>query len=193
MISTSVSLLQRVQEADAPAWQRLHDLYRPLIRKWVRRTPGMNEDVDDVTQEVLLVVHREVGRFERRREGSFRAWLKAITVNRMRAFWKARARQPRRQAQKDETVLFLAQLEDPRSALSDRWDREHDQHVTNQLLKLVCADFSDMTWKAFQRFALDGTPAADVAKELGMSLNAVILAKSRIMKRLREEARGLTD
>jgi len=105
----------------------------------------------------------------------------------------ARARQPRRVAQKDETDLFLSQLEDPHSALSDRWNREHDEHVTKQLLATVRTDFKEATWTAFQRFALDGTPAADVAKELGLSLNAVILAKSRIMKRLREEARGLMD
>jgi RNA polymerase sigma-70 factor (ECF subfamily) len=195
MISTSLSLLQRVKQAgaDGAAWQRLHDLYHPLIRKWVTRTPGMSEDVDDVAQEVLLVVHREVARFERRREGSFRAWLKSITVNRMRAFWKARARQPRRASQKDATDLFLSQLEDPHSQLSDQWNREHDEHVRQQLLAIVRMDFKETSWNAFQRFALDGVPAAEVAKELGLSLNAVVLAKSRIMKRLREEARGLMD
>jgi RNA polymerase sigma-70 factor, ECF subfamily len=156
------------------------------------RTPGMSEDVEDVAQEVLLVVHREVAGFERRRVGSFRSWLKTITINRMRAVWKARARQPR-VSQKDVTDDFLSQLEDPHSELSGQWNREHDEHVTQQILAIVRTDFKEKTWAAFQRFALDGVPAAQVAAELGLSLNAVVLAKSRIMARLREEARGLMD
>jgi len=195
MFSTSISLLEQVRHAggDGTAWQRLHDLYQPLVRQWVMRVPGMTEEVDDITQDVVLVIHRKVAGFERRREGSFRSWLKAITINRMRAVWKARARKPRRTPQQDETDHFLSQLEDPHSELSGQWSREHDQHVTQQILAAVRSDFKETTWKAFQRFALDGAPAAQVAAELGLSLNAVILAKARIMKRLREEAHGLMD
>ena len=52
-------------------------------------------------------------------------------------------------------------------------------------------DFTPTTWEAFRRFGVDGVPAGQVAEELGLSENAVILAKSRVLKRLREEAGDL--
>jgi RNA polymerase sigma-70 factor (ECF subfamily) len=54
---------------------------------------------------------------------------------------------------------------------------------------MVKKDFESTTWDAFTRFALDGKPAAAVAVELNISENAVLLAKSRVLKRLRHEAR----
>ena len=52
-------------------------------------------------------------------------------------------------------------------------------------------DFAPATWQAFQRHALEGRPAAAVAAELGLSLNSVLLAKSRVLKRLRQELDGI--
>jgi RNA polymerase sigma-70 factor (ECF subfamily) len=70
--------------------------------------------------------------------------------------------------------------------LASEWDSEHDRHVL--LLAIVRPDFQPTTWDAFQRFAIEGRPAADVAAELGLNVNSVLQAKSRILKRLREEA-----
>jgi RNA polymerase sigma-70 factor (ECF subfamily) len=82
----------------------------------------------------------------------------------------------------------LNQLEDPNSDLAREWDHDHDRHVCQKLLHLVKSDFELNTWDAFSRFAPEGRPAASVATELGISENAVLLAKSRVLKRLRREA-----
>jgi RNA polymerase sigma-70 factor (ECF subfamily) len=55
------------------------------------------------------------------------------------------------------------------------------------------SNFDPPTWQAFRRYALEGEPAPQVAKALGLSLNCVLLAKSRVMKRLRQEAAGLVE
>ncbi len=52
----------------------------------------------------------------------------------------------------------------------------------------VQPDFQANTWEAFRRFAVDGRPAVEVAAELGLNVNSVIQAKSRILRSLREEA-----
>jgi DNA-directed RNA polymerase specialized sigma24 family protein len=72
---TSVSLLDRLRaaQADDPDWLRIEEIYRPLIRRWLGRVPGLGDDSADLTQEVFLVMVREIPTFERRREGSFRA------------------------------------------------------------------------------------------------------------------------
>jgi RNA polymerase sigma-70 factor, ECF subfamily len=192
MLPTSPSLLERLQrQPDKESWRRLHDLYRPLIRQWLARVPGLRDEVDDLTQDVLAILVRELPRFERRREGSFRAWLRTVTVNRVRSFWRDRRRRP--EAGPDGAEHFLASLEDPVSEVSRRWDREHDRHVLQRLLELVRPDFSAATWSTFERFAIAGVPAARVALEAGISENAVLLAKSRVLRRLREEAAGLVD
>ena len=164
----------------------------PLIRNWLGRVPGLGEEAPDLAQEVLVVVFKELPAFERQREGSFRVWLRNITTNRTRAYWKKRRRQPLAGIAR-EADNFLSQLEDPASALSQQWDREHDRTVLQRLLDLVRSDFAPVTWEAFRRFALEGSPAAQVAESLGISENAVLLAKSRILKRLREEAADLIE
>lgn len=196
MGSTPLSLLERLRRQPAgPDWQRLDAVYRPLVLHWLGRVPGLGDEAADVAQEVLLVVVREVGGFERRREGSFRAWLRAITVNQVRSYWRARRRRPVAGLGHDADGIegFLSQLEDPAAPLSRQWDADHDRFVFDRLLEAVRPDFTGPTWEAFRRFAVDGTPAARVAAELGTTENAVVLAKSRVLRRLRAEARGLID
>ena len=194
MNTTSLGLLERLKHArpDAAEWRRLRDIYLPMIRHWLSRLANLHHEVDDLTQEVLVVLFRELPSFERRRDGSFRAWLRQITVNRMRAFCKTRRKQPLAMGG-PETDEFLAQLADPTSDLARQWDQDHDRHVFQKLLAVVEGDFEPSTWQAFTRFALEGRPAAQVAGEMGMTESAVVQAKFRILKRLREEAGGLLD
>lgn len=193
MSLTSESLLDRLKrKPNSVDWQRLHDLYQPLIARWVARVSWLGDEVRDLTQDVLLVVYRKLPGFDHRGAGSFRAWLRAITVNRMRAH--CRTRRPLAGLEGgDGSENFLARLEDPHSDLSRQWNEDHDRHVLDRLLRLVEPDFTPQTWEAFRQFAIEGRPAATVAAELGISENAVLHAKSRVLRRLREEAGGLID
>jgi RNA polymerase sigma-70 factor (ECF subfamily) len=188
---TSLSLIDRLRVAcpEDNDWERLQGIYLPLIQRWLRRVPGLAAEADDLAQEVFVVVIRELSRFERRREGSFRAWLRTITANKGRNYCKQLKRRPAIDI--DPAEGFLEQLVDPESTLAREWDREHDEHVVQKLLAAVKGDFGATTWAAFRRLALDGSPAAQVALELGMPENAVLLAKSRVMRRLRQEAGDL--
>jgi RNA polymerase sigma-70 factor, ECF subfamily len=188
---TSVSLLDRLKVArpDASDWDRLQGIYLPLIRRWLARVPGLGDEAGDLAQEVFIVVVRELPRFERRREGSFRAWLRQVTVNRTRSHRRRRRRTPA--VGLDPVDGFLDRLEAPDGDLAREWDQDHDRHVFERLLAIVQPDFQPTTWDAFRRFALDGLPAARVAEEYGLTENAVLQAKSRILKRLRAEAGDL--
>jgi RNA polymerase sigma-70 factor (ECF subfamily) len=191
--STSDTLLDRLKVArrDDSDWGRFEAVYRPLIRRWIGRIPGLGDEVDDVSQAVFLVLLREIPRFDRRREGSFRAWLRRVTVNRVRVYLRQRRRQIGTGAA--QTDGFLDQMADSRSLLARQIDEEHHQHVCNALLAAVRADFTQATWEAFQQFAVDGRPASEVARELGLTVNAVVKAKSRVLKRLRQEAAGFLE
>jgi RNA polymerase sigma-70 factor, ECF subfamily len=191
MSPTSVSLLDRLRAArpDASDWNRLQGIYLPLIARWLGRVPGVGDEADDLAQDVFVVVIREIPRFKRQREGSFRAWLRQVTVNKARTHRRRRHR--RAAVGLDPADGFLDSLADPNGDLAREWDMDHDRHVFQKLLAVVQPDFSATTWDAFHRFAVDGLPAAVVGEEMGMSVNSVIQAKSRILKRLREEAGDL--
>ncbi len=188
MNPTSLSLLDRLKVArpDASDWNRLQGIYLPLIERWLSRVPGLGDESADLAQEVLVVVFRAVPRFTRQREGSFRAWLRQVTVNKVRNYRRKRQRRPA--VGLDQADGFLERLSDPNDDLAREWDRDHDSHVVGKLLAVVRTDFSPSTWEAFRRFGIDNVPAGKVAEELGLTENAVILARSRVLKRLREEA-----
>ena len=192
-METSVSLLERL--AGTPTdddWRRLHDLYQPLLRAWIARAGVSPADADDLVQEVLLVVFREVAGFERRRQGAFRAWLRTILAHRMRDYFRGQKYRPTATGDSD-FLRLLNELESPESAMSRLWDQEHDQHVATALMQRVQGEFAPATWQAFRRHALVGEPALRVAEALGLSLNSVLLAKSRVLKRLRQEAARLVE
>jgi RNA polymerase sigma-70 factor (ECF subfamily) len=194
MAETSLSLLDRLREPGHPAaWERLVDLYTPLMRSWLRRANLQPSDVDDLVQEVLAVVVRKVSEFRHDgRAGSFRAWLRSITVHRLGDYWRGRyagaAPDPR-----DDLGRMLADLADPHGGLSAIWDEEHDRYVLARLMELIEPEFKPTTWAAFRGHVIEGRSADAVAAELGVTPNVVFIAKSRVLQRLREEARGLVD
>jgi len=194
MAETSAALLFRLNDpSDSVAWQRLVDLYSPLISSWLSRHGLSATDAEDLSQEVLAIVIREGPRFRHNgRVGAFRTWLRTIALNCLRQYWRSRRVRPE-SAGLPDIALLLDQLEDPSSDLNRRWDREHDEFVLHRLLELLKPEFEATTWQAFRRQVIDGAPARAVAAELSMTVNAVLIAKSRVLSRLRHNAEGLVD
>jgi RNA polymerase sigma factor (sigma-70 family) len=190
---TPHSLLERLREKpDHLSWKRLVDLYTPLIERWLKQQGVSPSDVDDFVQEVMGVVVREMGDFRHsKQKGAFRRWLRTITVNRLKGYWRSKPRKVLVEG-KSKIDYQLAQLEDPSSELSQLWDKEHDEFVARRLLELLEPEFTASTWQAFRRLVMDEIKPAQVAKELGLTTNAVLIAKSRVLRRLRQEIKGLT-
>jgi RNA polymerase sigma-70 factor (ECF subfamily) len=184
--ATSASLLDQARDRQPAAWERLVSVYTPLLHSWLAPTGLQSADRDDLSQRVLEILVRQLPDFQHNgRPGAFRAWLRGITVNLLREHWRER---PSAGA---ESVLD--QLADPAGSLSRLWDEQHDHHVLRALMELVRPEFREVRWRAFCRVALDGVAARAAAEELGMSVNAVLIAKSRVLTRLREASRGLID
>src|SRR5262249_51697341 len=143
----------------------------------------------DVIQEVLVVVVRRLPEFAHgRRMGAFRTWLKTVVANKLGDHLRAAARRPA-----GSPDVVLAQLADPSGALSREWDRPHARHLANALLRRIQHEFEPATWDAFHRVAMRGEPTAAVAAALGMTANAVMIARSRVLARLRQELAAWED
>jgi RNA polymerase sigma-70 factor (ECF subfamily) len=193
-METSVSFLDALRsDPDDQRWRMLVELYSPLIRSWLVRGGAAAGDVEDLSQNVLMVVVRRFPEFQRQPQvGAFRSWLRTIAVNCLRDHWRGGANQPVAGGGTSFQGM-IEQLSDPQSPLSQLWDREHQEQVAGYLLNKVRGECSEINWQAFQRFVLNGQSADEVARELGISANMVFIAKSRILARLRKLGRGLID
>jgi RNA polymerase sigma-70 factor (ECF subfamily) len=140
---------------------------------------------------VFAKVAQHLPRFRRQRDGSFRTWLKTLTANQVSLFW--RKRQSRQKIGKPGAQPLLEALCDPDNDLSRAWDREYDHYLICRLQAIVRSEFSETTWRAFTLRVLEEKTSAEVAADLGLSKNAVDIAKSRVLSRLRQEAAGLLD
>lgn len=191
---TSLSMLELVQSQDPRAWQRLVHLYSPLIFSWGRRTGLSEEDAADVLQEVWRSVAANIERFEKTSDrGSFRGWLWTITRNKLRDHFRGRQGKPLAAGGTDahERLQEIPDEEPMIDASSAHGDAPAD--FLKRALNLVEGDFEKHTWQAFWRTTVDGHSAAAVAAELGISVDSVYQAKSRVLRRLRDELQGLVD
>ncbi len=186
---TSISLLQRLQhDVEATSWEFFSDFYGNFISRWLHQQGVAFADAEDIQQEVMTVVLRELPKFEHSgRSGAFRRWLRTVTANRAKEFWRSRDRQ-RADLAGSRIESLAEELADPISPMSKAWDLEHDRHVLQQLLKELADHFSASSMSAFHRVVLLQEEAHQVAEDLGISVNAVRIAQSRVLRLLRVKA-----
>jgi RNA polymerase sigma-70 factor (ECF subfamily) len=184
---TSASLLSRAQSAgDADAWGALVGLYTPVLHAWLAAAGLQPADRDDLTQRALEVLVRRLPEFRHSgRTGAFRAWLRGIATNLLREFWRDRPT--------PATESVLAELSDPNAHLSRVWDEQHDRHVYAALAEKVRTEVAETTWLAFHLTAIEERSPREVAGELGLTVNAVLIARSRVLTRLRALAAEILD
>ncbi len=188
---TSTALLDGVQENDPLAWSRLVNLYGGLVYYWVRRQGLSSEDAADISQEVFRAVARTIQSFRRNgSSGSFRAWLWTITRNKIRDHQRRRVRHPEAFGG-TEAQLRLDQVPENGPATSIQAGQTSGTFL--RAVDAVRVHFESRTWQAFWMTTIDERPPADVADELGMKVSAVYMAKSRVLRRLRDDFRGLID
>jgi RNA polymerase sigma-70 factor, ECF subfamily len=191
--STSLGLLERVRARAPGAWELVVSLYGPLIDRWTRQAGLQEADAADVRQEVFLAVDRAIGDFRRDRPGdTFRGWLRTITRNKLCDHWE-RVQGGVAGAGGSDALRQLQQIAADDAVADSVVEAEEVSLVARRALDLIRTDFEERTWRAFWRAVIDAQTAADVAAELGMSINAVYLAKGRVLARLREEFAGLME
>lgn len=183
--STSSSLVRRLQNRENEAWSRCVQLYGPMVYVWSRRRNLSEHDSSEIVQEVFRAVARKVGEFHREGTGSFRGWLWTITQNKIRDWRRRQMNRPVAEGGSDAQQLIQQVPDDGEPEMaSEASDRVL---LVRGVLDRIRAEFEPRTWRAFWLTTVENRAPADVADELGMSANAAYVAKSRVMRRLREE------
>jgi RNA polymerase sigma factor (sigma-70 family) len=189
--STSETLLGRVglSPSDAVAWAKFVGVYGPKIRGWCRGWGLQQADSEDVTQDVLMRMAQKLRAFTYDPARSFRGWLRAVTQNALADFVADRKRQGRGSG--DDRVLELLQSVPARDDLLERLDEQFDTEIVGEACARARSRVEPQTWEAFRLLAREGLSGDDVAARLGMTVDTVFKAKSRILGFIREEVKRL--
>lgn len=187
MRSTPTSLLEQLRRPDhAGAWERFVLLYTPLLSHWARRLGVTGPDAADLIQDVFTLLVQKLPAFTYDPNKRFSGWLWTVTLNR----WREKYRRECRTGRTGEPGLAEVSVPDTADVVVED---EYRRHLTRRALELMKAEFQPATWKAFWECVVNERPAVEVGSELGLTENAVYLAKGRVLRRLRQELDGLLD
>ena len=189
---TQESLLERARARDQQAWHALVELYSPLVVRWCQRLRISPEATADCIQEVFTAVARSLDTYHPPgTAGAFRGWLWTVTRNKLRdAARRNRGQLPAAGGSTALAQLHLipevnAELVDERTELPSSAD--DDAELMRRAIAQIESSFAPKTWRAFWRTVIDGLPTEMVAIELELTPAAVRQARSRIMRRLRQQ------
>lgn len=191
---TSLTLLQRLRANEDQAWRQFHELYGPLMRYWCGREGLPASDVDDVLQEVFQGVMKNLTGFRKERPGdTFRGWLRTVTRNYVRLHFR-RADRHAAAAGGTKALRALQDVADVKSVSDDDEDpADQLRDLYQRAVEFIRGEFEDRTWQAFRQVVIDGRRPADVAADLGVTSAAVRMAKSRVLRRVKQEVGDLVD
>jgi RNA polymerase sigma-70 factor, ECF subfamily len=187
-VTTSLSLIERVKQGEADGWVHLWYLYQPLVRSQCRRRGLSESDSEDIEQDVFKTVVLKIREFEKRPGPSFRCWLRRITLNKLGDHFRRTRDQARGVGGTDaQNCIDQIPEEIDEAGVVGDWDDPCDRRLLlRQALRLVSSEFEPRSWQAVWRVVVEDQRPTDVAAEYGMTPNAVYVAKSRILARLRE-------
>lgn len=187
---TKESLLRRVKSrSDQAGWDEFTSCYRPSIVTWCRLRGLQPADADDLTSEVFLKLLNAMTKFEYRPGGSFRSWLRTVTERAILDFFRARARSPIVQVEDSDGRTIMNQVERYDGAdLADPITETLFGHLARAAEEQarIRGKFAPKTWAAYESWR-DGEDPRHAAVRLGMSVASIHQARTRVVKRIREE------
>src|SRR5262245_11384681 len=187
MTETPATLIDRLRRpGDPTAWAEFVHLYTPLLYRWAGQLGLGPAESADLVQEVFLSLLKALPEFEYDRRRSFRAWLCTLARNKFRDARRKHAPTPAGSGLND----VAGASPDPALEVDEA---EYRTYLADRALQLAKREFAADTWQAFWGVVVDGRPAQAVATELGVTANAVYLARGRVLRRLREALDGLMD
>ena len=180
-LTTHTELLQKLKnEGDATAWDEFCDRYGALIRSFARGQGLQDADCDDVLQEVLVALTSSMQGFEYDpARGKFRSYLKTLTLRAVFKKFRQKERSPGKEVEED--ALHAVEVAPEVDA---RWEEEWRQYHLRFAMKRIDSEFNEADRAAFRLYAIERRPAASTAEALGLSVDQVYQAKSRVLARL---------
>lgn len=177
------SLISGAQGGDRGAFARLAEVVQRRVRGWAASFTDDADDADDVTQDVLILLHRRLPQFEGK--SRFSTWLYTITRN--------VALDRRRRTKRRERRLEL--MEVPEEAVLPR--ETLDETNLSQLILRYFDELPARQREVFELSDIQGLSAPEVAERLGMKAVTVranlFKARRTIRQRMLEHHSSLLE
>ena len=185
--SSSTRLVTGLRDGSDEAWRRLVDIYAPLVRIWCRYA-GVGEDrIADILQDVFLAVHRSIAKFSARDDSTgFRGWVWMITKNKIQDHFRHQSQSANPVGGSTAWQQFH-EVEAPHLPVDAPSQPSDTAALLHRALAYVKVEFRDQTWNAFWRTTVLCEATDSVAEEFGISSAAVRQARSRVLRRLRQQ------
>ena len=185
--ATSLSMLDRLRARDGAAWTAFVSLYAPLVVRWCHRQGLRETDVADIAQEVFRRVAQDLPRFVKEAvSDSFRGWLCRITHRQIAEFFRSRDRALQAEGGSDANSWLQRLPDRPCDEPGPEESKQEERFLYQKAIELTRSEFSDRHWQMFWRVVVDGSPVSAVAAEFETTSAAVLQAKSRVLRRLRQ-------
>ncbi|MEO1525983.1 MAG: sigma-70 family RNA polymerase sigma factor [Planctomycetota bacterium] len=184
-VPTRHSLILRLPSAeDTQAWEQFCSIYEPLIHRFARRQGLQDADARELVQDVLISVAKSVKDWRADpSKGRFRAWLFRIARNRL--IDHVRKRRPDRASGLTEEFAEIGNALS-RDSIEATLENEHRRELFRAAAALVREEVQPSTWEAFWKTYVDGLTSEETAHDLGITVGAVYIARSRVLHRLRQ-------
>lgn len=164
-------------------------LYTPLLRYWLNRWRVPEAEFEDLLQEIWVALGPKLGGYRPGPGRSFRRWMCGVARHKTLDWHRRRAMKPDVAAGGSVALQRLGQVAEPIDLddAEDSGEREEKRKLYARAIAELRGEFTDNTWRAFVGVAIESRTAADVGVELGLSSSAVRMAKSRVLRRVRQE------
>jgi RNA polymerase sigma factor (sigma-70 family) len=195
-LSTRYSLLTRLQDrGDDDGWKDFFDTYWKLIYSIALKTGLSAPEAEDVVQETVICVARDIHKFKRDRAlGSFRGWLRNIVRWRIADYLERQLRGRGKHGVIIEEGHAIPLEEIPDSSMLDlesQWDQEWRAHLFETAVERVKRTVKEEQYQIFDLYVVQQQPVTQVAKRLGVSVGKIYLVKHRISTLIKKEIRLL--
>lgn len=183
---TRATLLLRIRDAsDDHSWAEFVEIYTPILFGFCLRRGLSHPDAADIVQDVMRGIAGAIARFEYDPErGTFRSWLFTVARHEVGRFHRSQSRRP---IPVGSASTVVALDETPSDSDETDWELDYRRQLLAWASDKIRPEFSDPIWEAFERTSLGDEDPTRVGQALGMTRAAVYIAKSRVVRRLREK------
>jgi RNA polymerase sigma-70 factor, ECF subfamily len=187
-VTTTLILEGLADSQNNQAWTGFVGYFKPILVGFARKS-GLNQQAaEDFTQQALLEFFKSyrTGNYDRAK-GRLSHWLFGIARKVLsQTFRRAKPEKVATDLQRSTSDSQpLENFADP-AAAEDLWQQQWEKMVMQICMDRARKEFDEKTFAAFEMYALQDVDPTEAAKRLGLSRNAVYIAKSRILSRLRE-------
>ncbi|MGD2108358.1 MAG: sigma-70 family RNA polymerase sigma factor [Phycisphaerae bacterium] len=184
--ATRSTLLRRVRDLDdKEGWAEFDKLYRPLLVGYARRRYVPADVAEELAQQCLVAIVSRIGQFEKK--SSFRGWLRAMVDHKISDHFTKKSRE------RSADTGVLRHSPDPGPTPAEAWEKSWDEAHLTHFVATLRTNFAQHTLQAFALYVLQERPVREISEVLSMTPNQVYVAKSRVLRFIRERCEHVVE